>query len=459
MPDDSVLAIDLGSSWCKAAYLDRHGVSLGDGRAVSPGIADQGDGTLDRFWETVVLAVRLADKHLGTHPSPVAIGISCQGLLGVCLDAEGRGMLPSSDIRSVRSSPHVVEAFSSPVWDPGGPYAYGYATRLAGLAAGLRETLPGAWRQIHRIGALHDYILYRLSGEWLTDPSTGPNQLEWPEGMMQLSGLPKSAFPTILEPWEVAGGLTQNAASALDLPCDTPVVVGLHDGAAANVGTGAVNPGDACLTLGTNFALRVVTGARPQADCFGYLVAPGQWAWVSSVPNVATQLDLVANALMDAPVELDVQHQRLSDAAAAVVTGEPLPALPSGETASLLTAVQSARSQGHTEGQVYLAILHLAASSLRELVQRAERDGAPVRRFVATGGGARNAQLLRLLATELGKPIEVGHPEAGLLGAGMVAAIGAGWYPTLSESWDGMGPASTHAALRGAPPETGRLRV
>jgi sugar (pentulose or hexulose) kinase len=44
-------------------------------------------------------------------------------------------------------------------------------------------------------------------------------------------------------------------------------------------------------------------------------------------------------------------------------------------------------------------------------------------------------QLLRVLSTTLGLPVEVGHPEAGIVGAGMVAAIGAGWYPGLPDAW------------------------
>lgn len=442
MPPELVLSIDLGSSWCKAAYLDRHGTVVAEGRAFSRAITDVLPGRLDRFWQVLVDAVRAAGNALGQMPVPNAIGFSCRGLFGICLDGNGQGFIPSYDILSAKSSPDVAAAFRAPVWGADGPYAYGYTVRLAGMLAGLRRTAPEEWRRIHRVGALHDYIVYRLCGQWTTDPSTGPNHYEWPDGLMRLSGLPPSVFPTIRDPWEAAGRLPTFAAEALELPPDTMVVVGMHDGAAANAGTGTVHPSDACLTLGTNFALRAVTGARPDTDCFGYLVAPGQWAWVNSVPRVATQLDLVATALMDAPVDLALQHARLGELAASVSSDVALPSLPLHDVTSLSEAVWDARHHGYCDGAIYLAMLRAAATGVRGLVEKAAGDGAPAARFVATGGGARNVDLLRFLAMELRLPIEIGHPEAGMLGAGMTAAIGAGWYGSLPDAWRAMAPAT-----------------
>jgi xylulokinase len=440
MPAEIVLAIDLGSSWCKAAYVNRHGSLIAEGRVVTRAVTDHADGWLERFWRAVTEAVRLAGAGLAPAPHPAAIAVSCRGLFGACLDRGGGAFIPSYDVLGTKRSPDVAAAFQSPVWGDAGPYAHGYAVRLAGLAAGVRAKAPEDWRRIHRIGALHDYVIYRLCGEWVTDPTTGPGALVWPRGLLELSGLPLAAFPTILNPWAVAGGLSPQAAAILALPADLPVVAGLHDGAAANVGTGTVHPGDACLTLGTNFAVRVVTGNRPQTDCFGYVVAPGQWAWVNSVPSVATQLDLVAATLVATPVDLAAKHDLLGALAMTVAPDVRLPPLSLGDTAALLASLADAHRRGFSNGEVYLAMLRRAAAGLRHLVERAAGDGATAARFVATGGGARNAPLLRVLAATLRTAIEVGHPEAGLIGAGMVAAIGAGWYPTLADARSAMVP-------------------
>lgn len=452
MLPELVLAIDLGSSWCKAAYLDRYGVTVAEGRTNTRGItARREDRWLEQFWQAVAGAVRLAGAGLGQPARPAAIAISCRGLFGVGLDHAGEAFLPSADVLTIKRSPEAVAAFQAPVWGPSGPYAYGYAVRLAGLVAGLRERAPADWRRIHRVGALHTYVVYRLCGAWVTDPSTGPSGAAWPPGLMALSGLPVSAFPLILDPWAVAGRLSPGAAAALALPVDTPVVAGLHDGAAANLGTGAVNPGDACLTLGTNFALRVVTGDRPPSACFGYVVAPGQWAWVNNVTGASPWLDAVATTLLDHPADLAAKHRCLNNLAAAVSPGARLPTLQVGDEISLPDPGGDAGQAGFSPGEVYLAALRATAAGVGELVAQARRCGAPARRFVATGGGVHNGQLLRVLAATLGQPVAPGHPEAGLLGAGMAAAIGAGWYATLAGARAAMAPATVSVANAAGP--------
>jgi sugar (pentulose or hexulose) kinase len=437
MRPDTVLAVDLGTSWCKAAYVDRRGTIHAEGRVPSRAITNLGDGRLEAFWGAVVDAVHLASKQLPFAAAPDAIGISCRGLFGICLDEHGKGFIPSYDILAIKSSPDVAAAFRSPVWQDD-PYAFGYTVRLAGLLAGLRRSAVEEWRGIQRAGALHDYIVYRLSGLWVTDPTTGPNALQWPAGLMQISGLAEEVFPEIRDYWDTAGELTPTAAEALDLPVGTRVVVGAHDGAAANIGTGAIHPGDACLTLGTNFAFRAVTSERPKTNCFGYVVAPGRWAWVNSVPGVATKLDCVATALLGESGDLNDRHRHLGNHAMEIDAETPLPPLVFTDIPSLLESVNEAQRQNFSDGAIYRSTLKTAAEKLRELVDKARHDGATANRYVATGGAVGSRPLLQILENELEAPVQVGHPEAGLLGTSMVTAIGAGWYKDLAEVWDSM---------------------
>lgn len=429
-----MLAIDLGSSWCKAAYLDRHGSVVAEGRVFTRGIPAGREGMLERFWDAVAVAVRHAGQGLPHDPAPAAIGISCRGLFGVCLDREGQGFIPPWDFTSIKTSPDVIAAYSSPIWGARDPYAFGYAIRLIGLVTWLKRTMPDVWSRIHRIGALHDYIVYRLSGRWTTDPTTGPEQDRWPNEVLELCDLPRDAFPVVAAPESVAGGLTAEAAERLGLPAGTPVVVGLHDGAAANIGTRTVHPGDACFTLGTNFVLRAVTGERLTSKCFGYSVTGGQWAWVNNVPRASTQLDVVAAALAGCAADVGVEHSRLGALAADVPVGAAgfrIHTVPVGHESELCQAVENARCAGYSDGTVYRAMLETIAFGVLDLVERARADGAEPKRYVATGGSARNAQFVRVLSGVLGESVEVGHPEAGMLGAGMAASIGAGWYSTL----------------------------
>ena len=430
-----MLAIDVGSSWCKAALIDRQGRIVSEGTCSTRSIVPARDGALEAFWDAAVTATRAACAVQGPA-APAAIAISCRGLFGACLDHDGTAFWPAWNYGSIKTSSEVHDVYSADVWHGKDPFAHGYAIRLAGLVLWLRRHHPNEWRSIQRFGALHDYIVYRLTGQWVTDPTTGPEQAEWPDEILQITGLPCEAFPTIMRPEDVVSGLTQQAAGRLGLPVGTPVVTGFHDGAAANRGTGTVNATDACFTLGTNFVLRAVTGARLTSGCFCYTVAPGQWAWVNNVPSAATQLDVVATKLAGTNEALADAHGRLGLLAAQVppgAGGARINLVPVEAISQLQAQVWALEASGISDGAIYRAMLEQVALGVRRLIARAIRDGAAPARYVATGGSARNRMFLSVLSAMIDAPIEIGEPEAGMIGAGMAAAVGAGWFESLDD--------------------------
>lgn len=439
---DLVLAVDVGSTWCKAAYLDPQGYPVAAGRAYTRTIPLDRHTTLAGFWDAFVGAVREATARLPSCVSPEAIAIATRAQFGVCLMATGEACLPAWDVTLDRkSSPDLQHAYSPAVWGEQDPHAYGYGMALAGLSVWLKHTRPDDWRNVWRIGALHDYIVFQLTSAWVTDPTTGPGQTEWPVEIVTMSGLPHSAFPVVLEPQQVAGQLTSAAGQSLGLPAGIPVVVGLHDGTAANYGVRALQAGDACLSLSTNFVLRTVNGLRLPPPATGYRVTLDRWAWVNNVPGASTQLDIVAQTLLPDSPSIAAAHAhlgRLADAVAPGADGFTLRLIPPGAEEELRQAVQQARQAGQTDGVIYRAILEAVALGVRDLIRRAESQGARPQRFVATGGSSQNVAFLRVLTAVLDKSIEIGPAEGGVLGTGMAAAVGAGWYATMEEAMRGM---------------------
>lgn len=439
---EAVLAVDIGSTWCKAAWLDSHGQMLAQGRAYTRDIPLGPHTTPDGFWGAFVAAAREATGRLPSRARPAAIGISCRALFGICLDGDGNGFWPAWDMATDRyTNPVFRYAHSDEAWGGANPYLYGYTPSFAGIFYWLRQHRPEVMDRLVRAGALRDYIVYRMTGAWVTDPASGPNQYTWPAAIFPFSGLPPSALPVILDPHCIAGGLTAAVSQLLGLPEGLPVVVGQHDGAAANLGVGAIRPGDGCFTCGTNFVFRGVTGPHPGSHAMGYWVAPGVWAYVGNIGQATRQFELMTRALGEEGDDISDLHRRLSPLAEAVAPGSqglvlgPLP----GEEAAVCAAVRQARLSGYEPGVVYRAILEAVARAERELVERARQAGANPTRFVATGGGATNRPFMQILASVLNGPVEMGQPEGGILGAGMAAAVGAGWYASLEDALAGMG--------------------
>ncbi len=434
---DLVLAIDLGFSWCKAAYLDAEGNLLATGRTYTRSISPSRAVMMQRLWDAVGASVRAATSQLPEAARTVAVALSCRGEFGYCLDAQGQGFWPLWDSGFNRSSPYYAQAYAQEMWQDNDPFAYGYAIQLTAILLFLKNERPHEWSKIHRIGALRDYLVYRLTGSWVTDPTSGPGQVEWPKEILAVTGLPHQAFARTLDPQQLVGGLLANASASLELPEGTPVVVGLHDGAASSLGARAIDVGDTCLTLGTNFVLRAVTGERLTARSFSYQILPGRWTWVNNVPKASAQLDLVAELLRQEQNEVAQVHPLLGALAEAVAPGSNglvIERILAGQEALLRQRIHLAQAAGHDKGLIYRAMMEAIGEGVLDLAKRSRRDGASLQRFVATGGGVHHAHLLRLLSAMLNAPIEVAEAEAGLIGAGIAAAVGSGWYSSLAEA-------------------------
>ncbi|MCB0123415.1 MAG: FGGY-family carbohydrate kinase, partial [Caldilineaceae bacterium] len=442
MKSELVLAVDVGSTWCKAAYLNRQGQVVAGGRSFTRDIVPDRNTTLPAFWNAFQRSVHAATANLPNASAPAAIGISSRALFGVCQNGAGEWSLPAWDAQlDRRTSPLMQWAYSTAVWGENDPFAHGYGVAAGALIQWLKQMSPAEWRAIERLGALHDYLLYQLTGAWVTNPTTGPGATGWPPEIIAMTELPSHVFPPVHALHQPAGGLTFAAGQALGLLPGTPVVVGTHDGAAANLGVGAIRPGDACFTFGTNLVLRVVTGSGPYPKTWGYVVVPDAWCWVGNVPNALAQLDIVTQTLCPHLPDLIACHRALGELPDALVPGAAglvLPLLPTATPKEIQQRVVEARQRGYNDGTIYRAMLEAVAHGVHALVQRATRETIVPQRFVTTGGHSQNRLFMQILAAVLDRPLEIGPVEGGLLGAGMAAAVGVGWYADFADAVRGM---------------------
>src|SRR5206468_2921998 len=79
----------------------------------------------------------------------------------------------------------------------------------------------------------------------------------WAHDLAAAAGISPAIFPSIMPSASVAGGVTPEAADALDLVPGTPVIAGAGDDVEA-VGLGAIHPGDVYEHLGSTGTLGVV---------------------------------------------------------------------------------------------------------------------------------------------------------------------------------------------------------
>ena len=150
----------------------------------------------------------------------------------------------------------------------------------------LKANEPDALAKTEHVLFVKDYVRYLLTGEAATDrieaqgtlmwampgtDGTAGTDGTWDAALVALSGLKMSAMPKIIEPTDLAGRVTREAAAFTGLPEGTPVVCGSSDSAVEDYGAGAVEPGDLIIKLATAGNVNSMTAeAHPHPKTLTY---------------------------------------------------------------------------------------------------------------------------------------------------------------------------------------------
>jgi len=168
----------------------------------------------------------------------------------------------------------------------------------------VRRHEPDVFARIAHVLLPKDYLRYRLTGAFATDPSDAAGTLwldvakrDYDDALLAACGLSRAQMPPVFEGNGVTGTLLPAVARTLGLR-EIPVVAGGGDNAAGAVGVGIVRPGDALLSLGTSgvyFAVSDGFRANPESAVHSFCHAlPDTWHLMSVMLNAAGCLDFSA---------------------------------------------------------------------------------------------------------------------------------------------------------------------
>jgi gluconokinase len=296
--------------------------------------------------------------------------------------------------------------------------------------------------------ALKDWVFWRLTGVWLTDvglaSTTGLldlHRLDWDREALGLAGVDASRLPALAAP-DAVGGALSSAAAITGLPAGLPVVPGTSDGGTANLGAGAVRPGQTVITVGTSGAVRRLA-AEPWLDpaerTWCYVLSAGRWFAGGAINNGGLALQWVRERFYgDVPGEAG--YERLLQEAAAVPPGaEGVRVLPyfAGERSPhwnpLARAVISGLGLEHSRAHVARAALEGVAYCLADVWAALGSPASAGARL--TGSIARNPVWAQILADVLGAQLEADEAaDASAVGGALLAHVALGHHASLEDA-------------------------
>lgn len=425
------LGIDLGTQGVRVVVVDQRGRTLGAGAAplVSHRDGERHEQHPDAWWDAVREALRRADGHDRVLGRVAGLAVTATSGTVALLDAEGVATGPALmyDDARARTQVEAVNLVGAEQWAVAGYQRMQRSWGLPKLLWLLEHTprSPGL-----RLAHQSDVVNRRLVGRQVaTDTSnalkTGVDvaRVEWPTSVMSALDVPDGSLPEVVLPGTVLGQVCAAVADETGLRVGTPVVAGMSDGCASQIGSGATGVGSWNSVLGTTLVLKGVTAA-PLADPGGVVYShrspDGTW-----LPGGASSVGagLVAREFGDDAARLDQLTHRAGSLLPTDLLRYPLGS--TGERFPFVAPHATAfASRAATEpAEAFAALLQGTAYIERLCFDYLDLLGAPSDgRLVMTGGATRNQTWTQLRADVLGRVVDRPENAQPALGMAVLAA-------------------------------------
>jgi sugar (pentulose or hexulose) kinase len=456
-----VLGIDVGGSSVKTWTAGPRGCAeLSAPLPVIRAAPGRAEFDPDAWWQIIARQVRAAAGQAGGRIAGLVVSSMRQAfvLIGGAHEL-GRGVL-NSDRRGAPYLPRLRRI--------GGLYettGHWPAPELTlGKLVAIADREPGRWAAAQRLLFVHDWLIWRLTGEQVTEVSYAcAGQLadvrgrRWADGILAQAGLGTSRLAPLAEPGTLAGKLTDGS---LGLPAGLPVQAGCGDTQLAAMGAGGLAADAITVVAGSSTPVQAAT-TRPAADpqrraWVSTHARPGIWAAETNAGYPGTMSSWLRGLIGTAR-----RHGRpgASGVTATVATPEWSEHAWAVKAPMSLTGLSPATTAADLAQALDEAHAFAVRANIADLETATGRAAAQV---IVTGGGA--GHLAPLLADVLGRPVQVCQGSAGAMRAGWELVTGTALpAPPGQTASPQADPAAyeaayrrylrTHAALRAHLPE------
>lgn len=457
MKSEIVVGIDSSTTSTKAIAWNFYGENIaGENSPIrlfspKPNYYEQNP---DDWWQSMTESL-LKLTHQVDKDRITALAISNQRETFVGLDKTGKPVRPAITWLDERCKSQV-DKFAALIGDDrihqitGKPKDY---APVVYRLAWMKENEKDLFRKVARFCDVNTYLVNKLTGlyktSWASADPMGIFDLEnrnWSQEILSHLNISRQQLPDTFPPGTIFGYVTKAAASATGLKSGTKIVAGGGDGQAAGLGINALMPDRAYLNLGT----AVVSGTyaqnyiidrsfRTMASCSGV----GYYCETSLRSGTFLIDWFIKQVLKIDPIHTPDIYQQLEEEANQIEPGSKgLFILPYWNAVMNPHWDPDARgciiglSSEHHRGHLYRAILEGIAMEQSLATRAVEKaTGSRTDEYALIGGGAGSKLWRQIIAdTSNKKVLSMASDEASCLGAGICAAVAAGWFPTFKDA-------------------------
>jgi sugar (pentulose or hexulose) kinase len=465
MSEKYIIGIDSGTQSTRAIMYDSKGNLIARGAAAHPRLLSPHQGWAEHgandIWEALRGAVADMFAHFTGNKADIAgIGLSSQGACFLALDKAGEvicnpiSWLDERWRMNIPALGQVTNDIADPLYTMFWPY---YSK-----ANWLKFNIPETYEKAAKFLGISGYLGYKLTDGFYESIS---NSMGWPydiinwkafdgDAEIESMGMRRDQIAEPVFAGTVIGKITGAAAAATGLPEGCPVAMAARDKQCELLGAGAVQHGQAYITLGTLSGLDIVCGEYKPAYDLSYLTYLSAFPKLYNYESMANRgfllvswfRDNLGDGLRAAAKEAGISVEALLDREAEAIPAgsEGLVVLPDWTSSAIHPSgkgIYLGFDDRHKRGHMFRSLVEGIIIQIKLGAEKmAESLGLSINELYIGGGGSKSSFTAQVIADVFNVPVHrTKEAENCSLGAAMCGAVGAGIYADLTKAIDGMG--------------------
>ena len=428
----AILALDQGTSATKAILLDDDFQVI---KKASVPVASehnqsgQATTTGDAIWQSVVDAITLVLTGIDQKIS--AVGLANQGESILAWDKKtGQPLSPVIIWQDSRSAPLCQERneHSEFVLQKTGLTIDPYF--VAPKITWLKQNYPQL-AQDAVITTTDTYLIYKLTGEFVTDKATASRTLlfdlssrSYQQQLADIWQIDISNLPTVINNDQVIGQINCKELPQL---ATAQLAAAIVDQPAALFAQNCFSLGQAKCTFGTgaflltNIADQIKISKNGLATSLAWQIRESTCYYLDGqVFTAASAVDwLIANNFISSPSDIDTLPDANGVIASPSFAGLGAPLWRPDATASIMGL-----GLNHNKLHIASAVIDGIAAAVADLLSAVKSDGVEITTLRVDGGLTQSTKLMQMQADLAQIPVEqYAHPDATAIGVGYLAAL------------------------------------
>jgi len=467
MKNKYIMTLDVGTGSGRAILFNREGRQIAAGQRewlpdTLPDYPGAQNFNTEEVWRLLIECINETICKAEVEPADVA-GVTAtsmrEGMVLYDKDKKVIWACTNADARARREVEEMIAAdLGEPIYRTGGDWLNIISPARFWW---IKRHLPDVYDRIAHMNMLSDWVLFKLSGNIVTEPTCGSSsgifdlkKRTWSQALVKTAELPFDIYPPVYEPATIIGQVSERAAFETGLKKGTPVITAGGDTQLALLGTGAVEPGSFTIVGGTFWQTTAVVDwplidpkYRLRTLCHA---VPDQWM----VEGIGFYHGFTMRWFRDGFCKMDKKEAARRGVDAYYLMEKQAQKIPPGSNGvqAIFSDVMNARRWKHAVPSLIGFNLMDAegtgkASCIRAIEENAaytsrghieilrEISGYSPDQITFCGGSSKGILWPQILADVFGVRIKIPFlKEATSLGSAMCAGVALGWFKDVNEA-------------------------